>query len=83
MKWEDYEKAKKIAHVKEDLSYTVRKMFKLLNSGNDIVIVAMYSDNHLNDTIISTGNEAKEILHACIDARKKEIDQLDKKFEEI
>ena len=83
MKWEDYEKAKEIAHVKEDLSYTVRKMSKLLNSGNDIVIVAMYSDSHLNDTIISTGNEAKEILNACIDARKKEIDQLDKKFEEI
>ena len=82
MKWEDYEKAKKIAHVKEDLSYTVRKMFKLLNSGNDIVIVAMYSDGG-GETIISTDNEAKEILHACMDVRKKEIEQLDKKFEEI
>lgn len=84
MKWEDYKKAKEIAYVKEDLSYTLRDMIRLLNLGDDIVIVARcINDDCCDGTIISTDEEAKEILGACIDVHKNKIAELDKKFDEI
>ena len=84
MKWEDYRKAKEIAYVKEDLSYALREMTRLLNCGYDVVIVARrINDDSCDGTIISTDEEAKEILSACIDVHKNKIAKLDKKFEEI